>query len=199
LERRYVAGSLWPRGDDTRAAGNLRSALWRLRCAGIDVIESDKWSLWLADGVAVDLDEIVLWSDRVLSGSPDEHDFHRISDKIPALDILPGCYDDWVINERERIRQRILHALEQLSRQLSHRGRFAEAVEAAMAAVCCEPLRESAQRTLIESHLAEGNLCEARRVFTLYTRLITQELGVEPSPELRALVRLPKTIPALHL
>ena len=40
--------------------------------------------------------------------------------------------------------------------------------EAAMFAVGIEPLRESAQRVLIEAHLAEGNLVEARRAFVTY-------------------------------
>jgi DNA-binding SARP family transcriptional activator len=31
VERRQAAGALWPLGDEERAAGNLRSALWRLR------------------------------------------------------------------------------------------------------------------------------------------------------------------------
>lgn len=31
IERRQVAGTLWPLGSEARAAGNLRSALWRLR------------------------------------------------------------------------------------------------------------------------------------------------------------------------
>src|SRR5690349_4651760 len=55
IQRRCAAGSLWPVGDDVRAAGNLRSALWRLRAAGIDLVEADKWSLRLSDNVIVDL------------------------------------------------------------------------------------------------------------------------------------------------
>src|SRR5580692_9687981 len=42
IERRYAAGALWPTGDDIRAAGNLRSALWRLNGAGIQVLSTDK-------------------------------------------------------------------------------------------------------------------------------------------------------------
>ena len=42
VERRQAAGMLWPFGDDERAAGNLRSALWRLRRAGIEVVAADK-------------------------------------------------------------------------------------------------------------------------------------------------------------
>jgi DNA-binding SARP family transcriptional activator len=51
VERRQAAGALWPLGDEERAAGNLRSALWRLRRARIDVLLADKWSLVLDPGV----------------------------------------------------------------------------------------------------------------------------------------------------
>jgi DNA-binding SARP family transcriptional activator len=111
---------------------------------------------------------------------------------------LPGCYDDWAITERERLRQRILHALEQMSRLLCQQRRFGEAVETAMAAVFSEPLRESAQRALIQSHLAEGNVVEARRVFCDYAQLIRRELGIEPSDELQSLVGLTRVVGSQH-
>ena len=57
----------------------------------------------------------------------------------------------------------MLHALEALSRALTIMGRYGEAVEAALTAIVAEPLRESAQRALLEAHLAESNLIEARR------------------------------------
>ncbi|MGV9870870.1 AfsR/SARP family transcriptional regulator, partial [Rhodococcus koreensis] len=190
LERRYVAGCLWPFGDDNRAAGNLRSALWRMRGAGVDVIGADKWSLSLAETVDVDVDEVGQWAERVLSNTLVADDFVGIAARARALDLLPGCYDDWAITERERIRQRTLHALDALSRQLSAVGRYAEAVEAAMTAVGAEPLRESAQRVLIEAHLGEGNLGEARRAFLTYYQCVGRELGIHPSSELAAMVRL---------
>jgi DNA-binding SARP family transcriptional activator len=190
LERRYVAGSLWPCVDDIRAAGNLRSALWRLRGAGIDIIDADKWSLRLLDDVDVDLDESSRWAERMIRNTARDEDFEGIADRARALDVLPGCYDDWVLAEREQIRQRTLHALEALSRLLVALGRFGEAVEAAMTAVQAEPLRESAQRTLIDAHLGEGNVVEARRSFLVYRQLLNRELGVEPSRYLSEAVRL---------
>ena len=53
VERRHAAGTLWPFGDEARAAGNLRSALWHLRRAGIDVMVADKSSLALNTDVLV--------------------------------------------------------------------------------------------------------------------------------------------------
>src|SRR5206468_12712768 len=96
--------------------------------------------------------------------------------------------DDWVLMERERIRQRVLHALEALSRRLAGTARCAEAVEAAMMAVSAEPLRESAQRALIEAHVAEGNWVEGRRAYDAYRDPVRRELGAEPPMDLLATI-----------
>jgi DNA-binding SARP family transcriptional activator len=103
-------------------------------------------------------------------------------------DLLPGWYDDWVLFERERLRQLRLHALETLALALAAEGRFAAAVEAGLAAIRTEPLRESAHRVVVRVHLAEGNLTEALRQYELCRRLFRAELGLEPSALLTDLV-----------
>jgi DNA-binding SARP family transcriptional activator len=188
VERRYVAGALWPVGDDDRAAGNLRSALWRLRAAGIDVLHHDKWSLSLLDHVRVDLHQLEAWANRIIASSPRATDLDPVRLETEALDLLPGWYDDWTISERGRLRQRVLHALEAQSQLLSEQGRHADAIGAALAAIMAEPLRESAHRALIEAHLAEDNWTEAQRILHAYRALLDRELGVSPSRELICLV-----------
>jgi len=184
IERRWAAGTLWPFGDEMRAAGNLRSALWRLRRAGIDVLCSDKWSLTLGSDVLVDLHIMDQRATRLIEGRAREDDYTVSCSWAGALDLLPGWYDEWLVMERERMRQRILHALEELSRQLARVGRFADAVEAAMLALSAEPLRESAQRALLAAYVAEGNLAEARLSYRSFRDLVHRELGVEPSSDL---------------
>lgn len=188
VERRHAAGALWPVGDDGRAAGNLRSALWRLRGAGINIMTCDKWSLCLAEDVLVDVHTVNEWADRLIGGTPAADDLTVSPVRVDALDLLPGWYDDWTILERERLRQRVLHALEALSRQLTLVRRHADAVEVAIAAINSEPLRESAQRVLIEAHVGEGNWVEAHRAFVTYRDLLRRELGVSPSRQLSTYV-----------
>lgn len=189
VERRQAAGALWPLGDDTRAAGNLRSALWRLRGVGIEVLDADKWSLSISSDVQVDARVINDWATRVVNGETVDQDLDVWRSYVAALDLLPGWFDEWVVMERERLRQRVLHALEALSRSLTTRGCFADAVDSAMLAINAEPLRESAQRALIEAHVAEGNIVEARRDYDAYRAMVRRELSVEPSEELTRLVR----------
>lgn len=188
VERRAAAGTLWPIGDDVRAAGNLRSALWRLRGAGIDLIEADKWMLRLRVGTVVDLRVVTDWAARLIEGRACEHDMAAWAWRCQALDLLPGSYDDWVVFERERLRQRLLHGLEALSRHLAGARRYAEAIEAAMATVDMDPLRESAQRVLVEVYLGEANIAQALRSYHAYRAILFREFRVQPGAALTALV-----------
>jgi DNA-binding SARP family transcriptional activator len=94
-----------------------------------------------------------------------------------------------VLLEAERWRQLRLHALEALSRRLTGVRRFADALEAGMAAVRGEPLRESGHIAVMLVHLAEGNQCEAVAEFERYRALLGTELGLEPTENITGLVR----------
>ena len=106
-----------------------------------------------------------------------------------AHDLLPACYDDWILVECERFHQLRLHALEALCERLTAAERYGEAIDAGLAAVCGEPLRESAHRALIKAHLAEGNYAEAGRQYELCRRILRDELGIVPSEGLRKLMQ----------
>jgi DNA-binding SARP family transcriptional activator len=188
VERRFAAGSLWPTVGDARAAGNLRSALWRLNTSEVTLVHAGPSSLQLRDDVRVDVRLLGDWAARVISRTARPHDLDVMPWDIDHFDVLPGWYDDWVLIERERLRQRVFHAMEQLSREMVRQGRLAEAVEAALVTVSAEPLRESGQRVLIEAHLAEGNWVDARCRLEAYRGVLSRELGIEPSASLVALV-----------
>jgi DNA-binding SARP family transcriptional activator len=186
--RRRAAGLLWPEVEEERAAGNLRSALWRLRASGADVVKSDKSAVWLHPDADTDVDSVHDWAARLVGGRPLPDDLHTVWWHPEVVDLLPGWYDEWIVFARERLRQQVLHALECLSALLVREGRYADGIEAALLAVEIEPLRESAQRRLIEAHLAEGNAAEAHRALRTYGGLLRRDLGIRPSAGLVALV-----------
>jgi DNA-binding SARP family transcriptional activator len=186
IDRRQAAGVLWPTVGDARAAGNLRSALWRLQQVGCPVVRAEHARLDLHDDVVVDVLDLERWAGRVLGGTATRSDLARDPTPVIELELLPGWYDDWVLAVRDRLRLRVLHALEALGTLLRDAGRPREAVEAVQAAVIAEPLRESGQRALIEAHQAAGDWVAARRQFDAFRVLLHREIGVEPSAELRA-------------
>src|SRR5215218_11077338 len=55
VDRRCAAGVLWPTVDDGRAAGNLRSALWRLQSVDCRLVHAQQTALALHEDVEVDL------------------------------------------------------------------------------------------------------------------------------------------------
>ena len=187
LQRLFVAGNLWIDSNEEHANANLRTALWRLRHLGFRLVDSTRSHLALAPGVVVDLHESSARARQVL-----RHEGLSALEIVDAAllggELLPDWYDDWVLIERERFRQLRLHALETLCEDLTADGSYAAAVEAGLACVAAEPLRESAHRALIKVHLAEGNPGEAIGQYRLYRTLVLDELGLAPSAEMQRLV-----------
>jgi DNA-binding SARP family transcriptional activator len=179
------AGTLWPEVTETRASGSLRTTMWRLHRGGIRMVESRANVLTLAAEVRVDV--------RTFIDAASHIEQFTASDaaQVPVLDggeLLPGWYDDWVLFERERLRQIRLHALETLAEHLTERRRYARALEAALQCVQLEPLRESAHRAVLTIHLAEHNVAEALRHYEFFRQLLYDEMGIEPSPQLQQML-----------
>jgi DNA-binding SARP family transcriptional activator len=182
VPRARVAASLWLDRSDERAAANLRSALWRLHRPGLDMVEVRGGLLSLSQGVTVDLHLATARAWRLLDGADD------LDDGYLTGDVLPDWFDDWLQMERERFRQLRLHALETLAERLAGLGRHAQAIDAALAAVHVDPLRETAHAALITAYLAEGNRREAIHQYERYRTLLRKELDLEPLISLEELL-----------
>jgi DNA-binding SARP family transcriptional activator len=187
LSRLYVAGQLWLDSTEERASGCLRSALWRLHRSAGEVVSASGRGLELAPGVEVDLDRADATFNEVLGATGPVRP-EVVTELCGSQDVLPDWYEEWAEPERERFRQVRLHALERLCERLTAEGRFAEALEAGLAALRADPLRESAHRAMIGMHLAEGNVGEAVRQYDSCRRLMTSQLGVPPSGRLERLL-----------
>ena len=187
VRRAAVAEQLWPEASPGRASSSLRSVLWRLpRPRGRPPVQANAASLWLADGVDVDLWEAQGLARALAAGEAPAQPLATL--ELFSTDLLPDWAEEWLALEQESYRQQRLHALEIGAALLCRERRFPHALEAALEAVRAEPLRESAHRRVIEVHLAEGNHAEALRQYEAYRRLIAGELGLPPSDSIRHLV-----------
>src|SRR6266498_4174741 len=159
----------------------------RLHRRNWELVEARGNQLQLGADVSVDLHEAQVLARRLLDGTPGETRL-RLALATLARDLLPDWYEDWVLIEREQFRQLRLRALDALCERLTDGGRTGEALEAGLAALAGEPLRESAHRALVRVHLAEGNVGEAIRQYRLCRRLLREQLGVSPSEQMEELV-----------
>jgi DNA-binding SARP family transcriptional activator len=186
LLRHHVAGSLWGDSTDSRAAGSLRTALWRLR-SGVSLVDVHDSHLRLASDVVVDVRSGEAQARRLLDDTLDLDEADADA-ALLSVDLLSDWTEDWVLVRREFHTQLRVRALEALCRRLCGMRRFGEAVESGMLAVSAEPLRESSQRTLLLAHLADENVSEAISLYGAYRDLLHDELGLAPSADMRALV-----------
>jgi DNA-binding SARP family transcriptional activator len=186
MPREDVAASLWLDTTDGQAAANLRSALWKIGKALPGFVCVHDGSLGLDPRVSVDLRDGLALVRTIASGGPRGPANEGID--LLSHDLLPTWDDDWAAPERERFRQLRLHALETLCHGLASNGRYGAAVEAGLAAVAGEDLRESAHRALIGAYLAEGNFGEAVRQYREFRGQLRAELDLEPSAAMEELV-----------
>jgi DNA-binding SARP family transcriptional activator len=190
MTRSQIAGTIWPESTEEAANARLRTALWRMKDRHALLDDRDR-ALSLRSDVWVDVVELrsvalMLEND---SGGPDGCDgAHVFTAESFGSDLLPGWYDDWLVVDRERIRELRIHALEALTARWTRLGRYAAAVDTGLVAVRSDPLRESAYRCLIAAHLAHGNLGAAVRQYESCRCVFRKELGIEPSETLAAML-----------
>jgi DNA-binding SARP family transcriptional activator len=185
--RYVIASMLWPDHREDAALAALRTAVWRLQRQAPQALDVGLHTLALSDRVRVDLHECLSWSHRLLRDPSDVPDRDLASPSSTA-ELLPGWYDEWLEPERQRLHQLHVHALETAAEEQLRRGRPGQALATAFAALCADPLRESAHRLLVRIHLAEGNVDAALRQYDACRDALSRELAVPPSPALDDLV-----------
>ena len=182
MSRAEVRRLLWPESRDAASASRLRNCLWRLAKARSALLEERRDALDLRSDVSVDVDELFSVAASIDQGLGD------VAPRLFECDLLPGWDEDWLVVDRERIRQARLHALERLSERHLRAEQYALALDAALAALHADPLRESAHRSVIAVHLGEANFVEAIQQFERCRSILADELGVGPSRTLLAMM-----------
>jgi predicted ATPase/DNA-binding SARP family transcriptional activator len=187
VERRWLAGTLWPDSPDEVALGNLRRTLTDLRRALgpaealITAPTPSALRLDLREGAAsVDLSA---FDAAVARGD------HAAAVSRYAGPLVEGCDEDWVFADRERTAQQFLTAAEGLSAERIAAGDFAGAASAARRATGADPLRESAWRLLMEALARGGNRAGAGEAYRELRTLLRRELNADPDPATTALYR----------
>ncbi len=183
--RSRLAFELWPDSTESQARTNLRKLLHEFRRALPDVdMFADigpKSVRWLkADASTVD---VLSFRDAVASGDL-EH-----ASLIYRGDLLPSCYDEWALAERESLRTEALAVHRQLAETAAERGDHFSALRHATAVSDLDFADEAAVRIELKAHHALGDRTAGLRAFRRYAEGIRDELAIDPSAEIVALCR----------
>ncbi len=192
--RQHVAFQFWPESTDAQARNNLRQALHALRLALPDhdtFLHADTNTVYWRPNAPFRLDVTEFASAlEQAARAPQERDARRNALEramnLYRADLLPSCYDDWVSNERTRIRQQYLHGLDQLIQLLAEEQDLVAAVGYAQRMVRDNPTSEDGYRRLMELQALQGDRAGALSTYHACVNVLQRELGVEPSHETQA-------------
>jgi len=104
-------------------------------------------------------------------------------------DYLPDCrYDDWAEPPRQRLMQSYQNAASRLAQGLLAQSAWEEAIAICQTALGRDPCWEPGYRLLMQAYAGQGNTSQVQNSFNRCAAALREELGVEPSPETRALL-----------
>ena len=101
--------------------------------------------------------------------------------------ILVGDEAEWINDQRRRLQDICVRALDGLAEIYLACGDNMRAVQVASECIALEPFRETGYQRLMRAHQALGNRAEALLAYERCRRLLAEELGADPSPETTAL------------
>jgi DNA-binding SARP family transcriptional activator len=191
--RQHIAFRFWPDATEARAYANLRHTLHHLRrsCPALErFLEITPSTLqWrrLAS-FRLDVAEYETLTTRA-NETADGDQVCKLLIQAAGLyqgDLLPGCYDDWIIPVRERLSQTHAQMLRRLVDLLAAQDKYQSAIDYATRLRSYDPFRELSYRRLMELYEATGDRAAALRVYHDCQSVLQRELGVEPGPETRA-------------
>ena len=193
--RQHLAFLFWPDATEAQARNNLRQLLHQLRQAFPDVehfLSADAHMLHWHPVTPCYLDVAAFEQTLTLAdAAARQHDQHALQDALEQADslyrgeLLPGCYDEWILPERDRLRQRHLQVLEHLLRLFEEQGDPVTAIRYAQRLIALDPLSEDLYRRLMRLFALNNDRASALHVYHTCVTTLQRELGVNPDPATR--------------
>ena len=190
--RDTVAALLWGDKEAEQARHSLRQAISSIRKTLSHAsprclfLEGDAITLAPA---AVEVDA-VLFERLVNDGSPPalERATTLYSGHfLEGLDVKEEMFEEWLMTERERLREL---ALEALARLLSHQLKNdldEAAIQTGLRLLGLDPLQEAVHQILMRLYFKSGRRGAALIQYQRCVEVLQRELGVEPEPETKQL------------
>ncbi|MEZ4726887.1 MAG: BTAD domain-containing putative transcriptional regulator [Caldilineaceae bacterium] len=205
--RQQLAFQLWPESSEPQAYRNLRKAIHQLRRTSplIDqylqvTTRTIHWHPAFPYTLDVSEFEVKVRQAQETMGIDSATRQTLLTEAVALYqgDLLPNCYDEWIIPARERLRQQWLETLERLVWVSEDRRDYATALHYAHHLLRAEPLAENTYQQLMRLHALTDDRAAALQTYHTCITVLQRELGVEPGAALQAAYTqlLAATIPA---
>ena len=195
VTRDELIEALWPSGAPADPAGTLSTLLSGVRrCVGADLLRGrSELRLALPADAQLDVETAATRVERSRAALGAGDAGAAAAEAEAALDVLErgllrGVDVPWLDAFRRELEDERLDALELLARAGLAAGEagIRRSHWASRQIISLAPFRESGYALLMDAQAAHGNTAEALETYERLRRLMRDELGATPSPELRA-------------
>ncbi len=183
--RERLIGLLFPDEPERTGRRRLSDHTWLLRdtLPDLPLVATSEWIEIPIERRWLDVEAF-----RQMAAGPDLADWQEAL-ALYGGDLLPSCFDDWLLIEREALHLTYVNLLHRAGEQLHRLGRFQQALPLAQRLIQEEPLDERALRLLMRSYAALGQRGAALAAYERFVASAADELGMEPTPTTRALAQ----------
>jgi DNA-binding SARP family transcriptional activator len=190
--RDKLAALLWGGIREDSARASLRQALFAIRKAlgdaAASVLPQEGDSLRL-DPASVEAD-VMSFERAVKEASPASlaraAELYR-GDLLAGVVIDEAPFEEWLLGERERLRELALEALAKLLAHQHREGAVEAALQTALKLLTLDPLQEPVHRVLMRLYADLGRRGAALRQYQQCVGALQRELGTEPDTETKQL------------
>ena len=192
--RQRIAGVFWPDSTDAQALTNLRRELHHLRHVLGDersLVVTSRDLCW-HDSQTCRVDLRVFDTERAaaLAAVAADDDAGVLLHAAAALaqykgDLLPGVYDDWLLDARSALERQCADLCDLLSATRARTGDLTGAVDATRRRIQLQPLEEIGYRTLMLLQADLGDRAGAVSTYHHCASVLERELGLIPDPATR--------------
>ena len=189
--RQHIAFQFWPDSSESQARTNLRKLFFQLQRALPDAkrfLLADTQTLaWHPKALfTLDVAELQQHLAHLQQAPLDLAALRRVVELYQG-ELLPSCYDDWIVPLRQQLHQAVLNTIERLITLLENQRAYGTGIEYARRLLTFDPLEEKTYQRLMRLHALDGDYAGALRVYQDCVAVLQRELDVPPDPETQAL------------
>jgi len=189
--RNRLATLLWGNTADEQARKSLRQAIYILRKAlpatsSLLLVEGETIALNLA---AIEVDAVRF--ERFLAQGALEALERAVAlyrgDLLEGFSVDEAPFEEWLVSQRERLRERALEAFAKLFAHQSNSLQTERAIGTGVKLLALDPSQEVVHRALMRLYARQGRRAAALKQYQICFATLRRELGTDPEPETKQL------------
>lgn len=192
LRKEQIGEAFWPEHAPDKMNSAFRSTLYRLRrilYKGSVLFEEGSYTFDWNSNYWLDVEEFDRLIERAEQSTARNETTTLLEEALSLYggDYLDGTYYEWAEQERQRLQERYLAAMQKLGEVYTEQGWLQRAIGMYQRILAVDPHQEVVHRALMRCHHQRGDRAAAIRQYRACVDSLREDLGLSPTGETDAL------------